>query len=172
MRERLGQLISLDELTKALKSFEKNKTPGSDGLPAELYSALWELIGQDLLEVYENMLRAGTTCESMRKGIFTLIYKQKREREEIRKDVSQRGVTILGSGGLQVKASLYVDDVAVFCTDQRSVNKLLSICDQFELASDAKVNRGKNKAMFFGNWADRSCIPFTVRTDYLKVLVV
>eukprot|EP00061_Rhincodon_typus_P004516 g22787.t1 len=24
--------------------------------------------------------------------------------------------------------------------------------------------------MFFGNWADRSFIPFTVRTDYLKVL--
>eukprot|EP00061_Rhincodon_typus_P009239 g32584.t1 len=40
----------LNELTKALKSLEKNKTPGSDGLPAELYSVL--------LEVYDNMLLA------------------------------------------------------------------------------------------------------------------
>eukprot|EP00061_Rhincodon_typus_P007785 g29817.t1 len=75
--ERLDQPISLGELTKALESFEKNKTPGSDGLPAELYSAVWDLIGQDLLEVYDNILRAGTMCEPMRKGIITLMYKQK-----------------------------------------------------------------------------------------------
>eukprot|EP00061_Rhincodon_typus_P015763 g43625.t1 len=34
----------------------------------------------------------------------------------------------------------------------------------------AKVNRGKSEAMFFENRADRSFIPFTVRTDYLKML--
>eukprot|EP00061_Rhincodon_typus_P007852 g29951.t1 len=46
----------------------------------------------------------------------------------------------------------------------------MSICDLFELASGAKVNRGKSKAMLFGNWVNQSFIPFTVRTDYLKVL--
>eukprot|EP00061_Rhincodon_typus_P007144 g28521.t1 len=56
--KRLDQMLSLDELTKALESLEKNKTPRSDGLPAELYSALWDVIGQDLLEVYHNMLLA------------------------------------------------------------------------------------------------------------------
>eukprot|EP00061_Rhincodon_typus_P013475 g39869.t1 len=56
-RERLDQLLSLDELTKALKFLEKNKTPRSDGLLAELYSALWVLIGQDLLEA-GRLLRA------------------------------------------------------------------------------------------------------------------
>eukprot|EP00061_Rhincodon_typus_P004950 g23801.t1 len=65
-----------------------------------------------------------------------------------------------------------MDDVAIFCADRQSVRRLLSICDQFELASGAKVNRGKSEAMFFSNWADRSFIPFTVRTDYLKVLGV
>eukprot|EP00061_Rhincodon_typus_P018143 g47195.t1 len=40
----------------------------------------------------------------------------------------------------------------------------------FELASGANVNRGEGKAMFFGNWADQYFIPFTTRTDYLKVL--
>jgi len=81
-----------------------------------------------------------------------------------------KGVTIPGSGGMQVKASLYMDDVAVFCADLTSVRRLLKVCEQFERASGAKVNRGKSEAMFFGNWADRSFVPFTVREDYLKVL--
>eukprot|EP00061_Rhincodon_typus_P015008 g42444.t1 len=80
-QERLDQLLSLDGLTKALESLEKNKAPRSDGLRAELYSALWDLIGQDLLEVCDSMFLAGTMCESMRKGIITLIYKQKWEKE-------------------------------------------------------------------------------------------
>ncbi|XP_060685631.1 uncharacterized protein LOC132818637 [Hemiscyllium ocellatum] len=63
-----------------------------------------------------------------------------------------------------------MDDVAVFCSDPLSVRRLMCICDQFERASGAKVNRGKNEAMLFGNWADQSSIPFTVRTDHLKVL--
>eukprot|EP00061_Rhincodon_typus_P009348 g32786.t1 len=46
----------------------------------------------------------------------------------------------------------------------------MSIDDQFELVSGAKVNRGKSEAMFFWNWADQCFIPFTVRTHYLKML--
>eukprot|EP00061_Rhincodon_typus_P001777 g15750.t1 len=65
-----------------------------------------------------------------------------------------------------------MDDVAIFCTNRQSVSRLLDICGQFELASGAKVNRGKSEAMLFGNWDDRSFIPFTIRTDYLKVLDV
>eukprot|EP00061_Rhincodon_typus_P009422 g32920.t1 len=86
------------------------------------------------------------------------------------KDLSLRGVAIPGSRGLQVKASLYMD--AVFYSDPLSVSRLLSICDQFEMALGAKVNRGKSKAVLFGNWANRSFIPFTIRTQYLKVLGV
>jgi len=55
-----------------------------DGLPAEFHLALWEWIGPDLLGVYESMLLEDSVSESMRKGIISLIYKQKGEREEIR----------------------------------------------------------------------------------------
>eukprot|EP00061_Rhincodon_typus_P003448 g20094.t1 len=51
--ESWDQPFSLDRLTKALESFEKNKTSRSDGLLAELYSALWDLICQNLLEGYD-----------------------------------------------------------------------------------------------------------------------
>eukprot|EP00061_Rhincodon_typus_P018692 g47974.t1 len=58
MQETLHQPLSLDDLTKALVSCEKDKTPGSDSLPPEFYSALWDWIGQDLLEVYDSMFLA------------------------------------------------------------------------------------------------------------------
>eukprot|EP00061_Rhincodon_typus_P014376 g41360.t1 len=54
------------------------------------------------------------------------------------KDVSLRGVTIPHSRGQQVKASLYMDDVAVLCSDPLSVHQLMRIGDQFELASGTK----------------------------------
>eukprot|EP00061_Rhincodon_typus_P015130 g42642.t1 len=63
-----------------------------------------------------------------------------------------------------------MDDITVFCSDLLSALRLVDTCDHLELASGVMVNRGKNEAMFFGNWAGRSFILFTVRTDYLKVL--
>eukprot|EP00061_Rhincodon_typus_P010841 g35429.t1 len=92
----------IDELTKDLEPLEKNKTPRSNGLLAKLYSALWDLIGQDLLVMYDSTLLEEPFAES------------------IRKDVSLRGVTNTGSGGLQVKASLSMDDITVFCSDPPS----------------------------------------------------
>eukprot|EP00061_Rhincodon_typus_P007165 g28565.t1 len=59
--------------------------------------------------------------------------------EFIRKDASLKGVTSPGSRSLQVKASLYMDDVAVFRLDPPSVRRLMSICDQFKLASGTKA---------------------------------
>jgi len=89
--------------------------------------------------------------------------------ESIRKDLGIRRVTIPGSRGAHVKVSLHMDKVTVFCLDPVSVHRLINLCDQFKPASGANVNHGKSAAMFFGNWADRSFVPFTVRSDYLKV---
>eukprot|EP00061_Rhincodon_typus_P015256 g42829.t1 len=79
--DRTQESLSLDELTKVVESLEKNKTHRSDSLLTELYSTLWGLIGQDC---WRHMLLAGSTCKSMRKGIITLIYKWKGEREQVR----------------------------------------------------------------------------------------
>ncbi|KAM4019393.1 LOW QUALITY PROTEIN: uncharacterized protein ACNLHF_000098 [Anomaloglossus baeobatrachus] len=40
--------LTVDELLSAAKSFSSGRTPGSDGLPAELYVALGDLICPDL----------------------------------------------------------------------------------------------------------------------------
>eukprot|EP00061_Rhincodon_typus_P018929 g48321.t1 len=125
--DRLDHPLPLDELTETLVSFEKDKTPRSDGFLGELYSAQRDLIGQDLQKVNDNMLLEEPFAES------------------IKKVVSLRGVTLPGSRCLQFKASLYVDDITVFCWDLLLVSRLMSICDRFELASGAKVNRGSGQ---------------------------
>eukprot|EP00061_Rhincodon_typus_P015715 g43550.t1 len=54
------------------------------------------------------------------------------------KDTSPREVTIPCSGGLQVKASLYMEDITVFWSHPLSVHRLMSIRDRLKLASRAK----------------------------------
>eukprot|EP00061_Rhincodon_typus_P008890 g31926.t1 len=90
--------------------------------------------------------------------------------ESIRIDVSLSGVTIPGRGDLQIKTSLYIGEVTIFCSNPLSVRRFMSICNQFEPASGAKVIRDNIEPVYFGNLADESSIPFPVRTDYLKVL--
>eukprot|EP00061_Rhincodon_typus_P009967 g33872.t1 len=71
-----------------------------------------------------------------------------------------------------------LDTCLISLDQEKAFNKmphmyiLVSICDRFELAFGAKVNRGKSEAVLFGNWADQSFIPFTTRADYLKVLSI
>ena len=37
--------VTLEECTQALNSFQRNKSPGLDGLPYEFYSKFWDLYG-------------------------------------------------------------------------------------------------------------------------------
>ncbi|XP_067876004.1 collagen alpha-2(IV) chain-like [Heterodontus francisci] len=244
--ESLDKPLTLDELTQDVRSLETSKTPGSDGLPVELFPTLWDWISPDLLEVHDSRILTCFQPETMKKGIITLFYKRKGEREEIRNrwPISLLNVdyTILSKvTSSQVKSALelvihpdqtcnvpgrkisnklaLLRDTIAYVWDRRvdtylisleqekafnrvlhtdmdmlskmgfgkgnrnwikllytnvssavSINGLMSICDQSEMASGVKVNRGMSEAMFFGKWADRSFVPFAVRSDYLKVL--
>ena len=42
--ERLDTTITITEYFEALKSFQKNKMPGNDGLTIEFYLAFWDLV--------------------------------------------------------------------------------------------------------------------------------
>ena len=45
-RELLDNKITTSEYFEALKSFQKNKTPGNDGLTVEFYLGFWHLVGK------------------------------------------------------------------------------------------------------------------------------
>ena len=49
------RLISLEECSKLLDSFQSNKSPGNDGIPAEFYRKCWPL-------VREGFIRCANEC--------------------------------------------------------------------------------------------------------------
>ena len=49
-RENCEGLLCKGELLQALKTMESNKSPGSDGIPAELYKVFWHDISDHLLD--------------------------------------------------------------------------------------------------------------------------
>lgn len=70
-----------EEMTDAVKGMSRNKSPGTDGLTTEFYLAFWKKIQPILFKVYEKIFEQETMSRSMRKGMITLIYKQKGDKK-------------------------------------------------------------------------------------------
>ncbi|KAJ1115366.1 hypothetical protein NDU88_003590 [Pleurodeles waltl] len=83
-RQGLNAPFTLAELHLSAMTSKRGNTPGSDGHPVELYVKLWDLIGPDLLDLYEEMVGKGSMRQSLRKGMITLLYKQKGEKEDLK----------------------------------------------------------------------------------------
>eukprot|EP00079_Xenopus_tropicalis_P029462 XP_012824861.1 PREDICTED: uncharacterized protein LOC105948215 isoform X1 [Xenopus tropicalis] len=93
--------------------------------------------------------------------------------ECIRRNPEIRGITAPGPARSQIKCSLYMDDVTVFCADQPSVRALVQTCEDFSKASGAKVNCGKSETLLFGDWNLASDnVPFSIKADFIKILGV
>jgi hypothetical protein len=69
-----------------------NKTPGSDGLPAEFYQKFLKLIGNDLRELYDEILKTGEMSRSQKTSSIILIHKGE-ERSELK---NWRPISLLG----------------------------------------------------------------------------
>ena len=74
-----GGLVN-EECTNALKDFDNNKTPGTDGLPAEFYRFFWPDICHDLLASYNFASQHGMLSISQRRGIISLIPKKSKDK--------------------------------------------------------------------------------------------
>ena len=74
-QEQCKGLFTKDELFAALKGLQTGKSPGSDGLPIEFYSAFWDLLCDPLLSVVNDYFRVGSLCTSQGKALLRLIYK-------------------------------------------------------------------------------------------------
>ena len=70
-------LLNKAECPKALKDMECNKTPGSDGLPAEFYKVFWNDISDLFLNSINYAYRIGQLSVTQRRGILKLIPKKK-----------------------------------------------------------------------------------------------
>ena len=68
--------ISPNEAHVALLGMAKGESPGSDGLPMEFHVAFWDLLGGDLVNVFNASLEAGLLPFSQREALIALIFKK------------------------------------------------------------------------------------------------
>lgn len=68
--------LTMAELSRAVQELNPGKSPGLDGLSAEFYKALWNLIGQDFYDVLVESIEKETLPLSCRRAVLTLIPKK------------------------------------------------------------------------------------------------
>ena len=72
------------ELLATLKSTSNNKSPGSDGFPAEFYKVFWIDCKQYLLEALNLAYRIGLLSVTQRHSIITLLPKREKDLTELK----------------------------------------------------------------------------------------
>ena len=71
--------ITAKECLAALKSFQHNKTPGTDCLSAEFYLHFWNDISDPLIDCLNHSASVGELSISQRQGIISLIPKKNKD---------------------------------------------------------------------------------------------
>ena len=71
-QQELENNLTKEELLNALKSFNENKTPGEDGFTKEFFEMFFDLMGNHLLDSYNEAFDKGKMSISQRRGIISL----------------------------------------------------------------------------------------------------
>ena len=79
-RDLIDKQLTISKCFTALKSFQKNKTPGNDGLTVEFYLAFWPLVGKCLVECLNFAHRHGELSTSQKQAMITLIEKKDKDK--------------------------------------------------------------------------------------------
>ena len=82
-QQNLERLITKDEIANAIKKMPNNKSPGEDGIIIEFYKMFWDLIGDDIHEVFLFGLENEELSYSQYLAVIVLLYK-KGARENIK----------------------------------------------------------------------------------------
>ena len=75
-RKNCEGLLTENEYLNALKSFQKNKSPGNDGFTAEFYSFFWKQLGKTMVNSFNYGFHKGELSISQRQSIIRLIPKK------------------------------------------------------------------------------------------------
>uniref|UniRef100_A0A3Q3B436 Reverse transcriptase domain-containing protein n=1 Tax=Kryptolebias marmoratus TaxID=37003 RepID=A0A3Q3B436_KRYMA len=72
----LERPLGLQELHTALLGMQGQKSPGIDGLTVEFFKAYWDILGKDLLDVFNESLDTGSLPLSCRRAVIALLPKK------------------------------------------------------------------------------------------------
>ena len=68
-------------------SFQTGKTPGNDGIPIEFYKTFWPLIGEFMVNSFNEAYENREMSSSQRQAIITLIEKKGKDRTELLREL-------------------------------------------------------------------------------------
>ena len=77
-------LVKVNEVKNVLRAMANNKSPGSDGYPAEFYKFFWSDIGVYVLNSLNEAFQVGELSQTQKQGIISLIPKGDKPREYIK----------------------------------------------------------------------------------------
>ncbi len=66
----------MEELHVSLKSLQKGKSPGLDGLPPELYLEIWDLVGTLMLNSFNFAIEHGVFHRDQKTSLISLLLKK------------------------------------------------------------------------------------------------
>ena len=69
-------LFSSEEVLIALQGMARGRSPGSDGLSVEFFVEFWDVLGADLVDVFNSSYRDDFLPSSSCKGLITLLFKK------------------------------------------------------------------------------------------------
>ena len=75
-KDKCDGLITYDECFSAINNMKKNKSPGLDGISIEFYIQFWPLLGNLLVDMFNECYKTGMLPDSLRNSVFTLIFKK------------------------------------------------------------------------------------------------
>ena len=64
------------EVYEAISQMELNKAPGPDGFPAEFYKTFWEVIRDDLMALFVQLIQGNLPLFKLNFGVITLLPKR------------------------------------------------------------------------------------------------
>ena len=82
LKEKCEGLVTKDECFRAIKAMKTNKAPDLDGISIEFYEHFWSLLGDLLINVFNESYENEILPSSQRSAVMTLIFKQS-DREDI-----------------------------------------------------------------------------------------
>ncbi|KAJ3589478.1 hypothetical protein NHX12_010323 [Muraenolepis orangiensis] len=141
--------LTIQELQTALQGMQGRRAPGIDGLSVEFYKAYWDVLSNDLLDVFNESLASGSMPVSCRRAVITLLPK-KGNLQDIK---NWRPVSLLCvdykllSKALATRLGRAVEQVIhrdqTYCVPGRSmVDNVHLIRDVLEVSSSLDINTG------------------------------
>ncbi len=75
-QKELDSEITIHELSKAVQQFSVAKAPGIDGFPEEFYKHVWNVIKEDVLEVFKESFEEKELPTSSKRALLSLLPKK------------------------------------------------------------------------------------------------